>query len=63
VDFVAGNFKQIAKIGFGWKNQFNPHVFTLLNLENFNSKNVKNEECVHTWGNSTGYTRITEITL
>jgi hypothetical protein len=31
-------------------------VFTLLNLEFFNSENVKNKECVHTWANSTSYT-------
>jgi hypothetical protein len=30
--------------------------FTLLNLEIFNSENVKNKECVHNWANGTGYT-------
>jgi len=28
-------------------------VFTLLNLEVFNSKNVKNKKCVHTRANNT----------
>jgi len=30
-------------------------VFTLLNLEIFNSKNVKNKKCVHTWANGISY--------
>jgi hypothetical protein len=33
-------------------------VFTLPNLEFFNSENVKNKERVHTWANNTGYTSI-----
>jgi len=40
--FCCWKFKQIAKIGFGRKNQLSPlNVFTLLNLKNFNSENVK----------------------
>jgi hypothetical protein len=31
------------------------NVFTLPNLEIFNSENVKNKECVHTWANVTSY--------
>jgi len=30
-------------------------VFTLPKLEIFNSTNVKNKECVHTWANNTSY--------
>jgi hypothetical protein len=30
-------------------------VFTFLDLEIFNSENVKIKECVHTWANCTGY--------
>ncbi len=50
-------FKKIAKFGFGRKKSVEPSILaTLLNLEIFNSKNVKNKECVHTWANSTCYT-------
>ncbi len=31
-------------------------MFTLSNLKNLNSENVKNKECVHTWANDSGYT-------
>jgi len=54
---------KLQKLGLDGKISRTLNVFTLLNLEIFNSKNVQNEECVHTWGNGTGYTRITEITL
>jgi hypothetical protein len=37
--------------------------FTLLNLEIFNFKNVKNKKCVHTWANSTGYTSLEIIEM
>jgi hypothetical protein len=57
-DFVAGNSKKIANIGFGRNNQFSPQcvrshcqIFKI-----FNSENVKNKECVHTWANDSGYT-------
>jgi hypothetical protein len=48
----------LQKLGLDGKISWTHNVLTLLNLEIFNSKNVKNEECVHTWGNGTG-----EITL
>ncbi len=31
-------------------------MFTLLNLENLNSENVENKECVHNWAKDTCYT-------
>ncbi len=31
-------------------------MFTLSNFKIFNSRNVKNKECVHTWANDIGYT-------
>jgi len=37
-------------------------VFTLLNLEIFNSKNVKNKKYVHTWANGIGYISINYCT-
>jgi len=41
-----------------WKGKFrlDLNVFTLPNLEIFNSENAKNKGCVHTWANSTSYT-------
>jgi hypothetical protein len=35
VDFVAGNFKQIVKIGFGWKNQLNPQCVHIAEFRKF----------------------------
>jgi hypothetical protein len=47
IDFLSGfccwKFKQIAKIRFGKKIIRVLNVFTLLNLEIFNSKKVKNK--------------------
>ncbi len=37
VDFVAENFKQIAKVGFGWKNQLNPECVHIGEFRNFQS--------------------------
>jgi len=52
----------LINLGFGKEKIFEPsNVFTLLNLEIFNSENVKNKECVHTWANSTGYTSIYKV--
>jgi hypothetical protein len=54
VDSVAGNSKKLQKNGF-WKEKSVGaalNVFTLSTLEIFNSENVKNKECVHTWANS-----------
>jgi hypothetical protein len=49
MDFVVGNSKKIAKIGFGKINQLSLlNVFTLPKLEIFNSENVKNKTYVHT---------------
>ncbi len=48
MDFVAGNSNKLQKIGFGRKNQLSPQCVHLLNLEFFNSGNVKNKERVHT---------------
>jgi hypothetical protein len=52
VNCIAENSKQIAQI-WVWKGKsswaFN--VFTLVNLEIFNSENGENKESVHTWAN------------
>jgi hypothetical protein len=54
-------FKQIEKLEFGRRNQWSTlNVFTFLNLEIFNSENVKKKECVHTWANSTSYISMNE---
>ncbi len=58
VDFVARNSNKLQKVGF-WKEKsvgVTLNVFTLPTLEIFNSENVKNKECVHTWASSTGDT-------
>jgi hypothetical protein len=48
VDFVAGNSNKLQKLDLEGKINGTLNVFTLLNLEFFNSENVKNKECVHT---------------
>ncbi len=35
-------------------------MFTLRNLEIFNSETVINKECVHTWASGTGYSSLNE---
>ncbi len=60
-EFCCWKFKQIEKLEFGRKNQCWTHnVFTFLNLEIFNSENLKNKECVHTWANGTSYISMNE---
>jgi hypothetical protein len=47
------------KLGYFWKEKSVGaalNVFTLPTLEIFNSENVKNKECVHTWASGTGDT-------
>jgi hypothetical protein len=57
VDFVAGNSNKLQKLGLeGKKISEALNMFTLLNLQIFNSENVKNKYCVHTWANGTNYT-------
>ncbi len=58
MDFVAGNSNKLQKLGLEGKISRALNVFTLPNLEFFNSENVKNKERVHTWANNTGYTSI-----
>ncbi len=53
--FVAENSKKLQKLGLKGKISWVLNVFTLPNLEIFNSENMKNKECVHTWANGTGY--------
>jgi len=43
----------IAKTGFGKQNQLSPQCVHIAELKIFNSENVKNIECVHTWANHT----------
>jgi hypothetical protein len=59
VSFVGGKFKQIAK-NWVWNEKISWafNVFTLLNLAIFNSENVKNKECVHTWAKGPRYTSM-----
>ncbi len=58
VDFVARDSNKLRKLGLEGKISWALNVFTLSNLEIFNSENVKNNEYVHTWANYTGYTSI-----
>ncbi len=59
MDFVVGNSNKLQKLGLEGKISWALNVFTLPNLEIFNSKNVKNKICVHTWANHMGYTSYT----
>ncbi len=56
VNFVTGNSNKLQKVGLEGKISCALNVFTLPNLEIFNSENVKNKECVHTWAIDTSYT-------
>jgi len=58
VDFVAGNSNKLQKLGLEGKISSTLNMFTLLNLDMFNSENVKNKECVHTWVHNAGYTIV-----
>jgi hypothetical protein len=58
VDFVGGDSNKLQKMGLEGKISWALNVFTLSNLEFFYSENVKNNECVHTWANCTGYTSM-----
>jgi hypothetical protein len=55
VDLVAGNSNKLQKLGLEGKISSVVNVFTLPNLDIFNSENVKNKECVHTWANNTSH--------
>jgi hypothetical protein len=58
VDFVAGNSNKLQILGSEEIISWAFNAFTLSNLKIFNSENVKNKECVHTWANDSGYTSI-----
>jgi hypothetical protein len=58
VDFVGGDSNKLQKLGLEGKISWALNVFTLPNLNFFNSENVKNNECVHTWANCTDYISI-----
>ncbi len=58
MSFVNGNSNKLQKLGLEWKISWAFNVFTLLSLEIFNCENVKNKQCVDTWGNGTGYTNM-----
>jgi hypothetical protein len=58
VDFVAGDSNKLQKLGLEGKINWALNVFTLSNLNKFNSENVKINECVHTLANCTAYTNI-----
>ncbi len=58
VSFVAGNSKKLQKLVWNGTIWWALNVFTLLNLEIFNSENVKNKEFVDTWANGTCYTSM-----
>jgi hypothetical protein len=47
VDFVIGNSSKLWKLGLERKISWALNVFTLPNLENFNSKNVGKKKCSH----------------
>ncbi len=55
-DFVVGNSNKLQKLGLEGKISWALHGFMFPNLEIFNSENVKNKECVHTWAKGTSYT-------
>ncbi len=57
MNFVAGNSKQLQKLGFEQKNWLSSHCVYIVKLKSFPIlKMLKNKECVRTWANSTGYT-------
>ncbi len=47
VDFVTRNSNKLSKLGLERKISWALNAFTLLNLEIFNSKNVKKKKCLH----------------
>jgi hypothetical protein len=47
VYFVAENSIKLLKLGLEEKIPWAIKMFTLLNLEDLNSENVENKECVH----------------
>jgi len=57
-EFVVGNSNKLQNLGLEGKISWAIDDFILSNLEIFNSENVKNIECVHTWANGTGYTSV-----
>jgi len=61
MDFVAVNSNKLQILGLEGKISWVFNVFKLLNLEIFNSKNVKNRKCVHIWANKTCYTNDDEV--
>jgi hypothetical protein len=63
VDFVSGNSKKLQKLGLEGKINWAVDVYTLQNFKIFNSENVKNKECIHTWANSTSYISCHEQTM
>ncbi len=56
MNFVGGNSNKLQKLSLEGKISWALNVFTLPNLEIFNSENVKNKIYVHTWANDMGYT-------
>ncbi len=44
-----GNSIKLQKLSLEGKSSWALNVFTWPNLQNFNSENVKNKECVHIW--------------
>jgi hypothetical protein len=54
VDFVAGNSTNYRNWVWKEKSVEPAIVFTLPNLQIFNSENVKNKECLHTQANGIG---------
>jgi hypothetical protein len=50
------NSKEMQRLGLEGKNSWAFNVFTLLNLEIFLFKSMKNKKCVHTWANDKSYT-------
>ncbi len=54
--FVAGNSNKLQYLGLKEKISWALNLFTLSNLENFNSENLKNKEYVNMWADVRGYT-------
>jgi hypothetical protein len=57
IDFLSGfcSWKfsnKLQKLGLVGKISSALNVFTLSNSDMFNSENVKNKECVHTWAHN-----------
>ncbi len=58
VDFVAGNSNKLQKLGLEGKISWALNVFTLSNLEIFNSENVKMKNAFTLGPNGTNYTVV-----